>query len=109
MFTLDVKQQCNNDNNDNDKIHHGLVNLSYNSDVKSDLRPDFTSKLVHGLAFGTPKFYIAPYYKINRGVVNLSSNFNVKSDLKVPNLKMVNLQIHIRWHKMCRLIWAPSL
>ena len=25
------------------------------------LRPDFTSKLVHGLAFGTPKFYIAPY------------------------------------------------
>ena len=29
------------------------------------LRLDFTSKLVHGLAFGTPKFYIAPYGKIN--------------------------------------------
>ena len=27
--------------------------------------PDFKSKLVHGLAFGTAKFYIAPYDKIN--------------------------------------------
>ena len=28
------------------------------------LRPDFTSKLVHVLAFGIPKIYIAPYDKI---------------------------------------------
>ena len=45
------------------------------------LRPDFTSKLVHVLAFGTPKFYIAPYGKIKRELVNLSSNCNVKSGL----------------------------
>ena len=32
------------------------------------------SKIVHVLAFGTPKFYIAPYDKINRGLVNLSYN-----------------------------------
>ena len=44
-------------------------------------RPDFASKLVHGLAFGTPKFYIAPYGKINHGLVNLSCNCDVKSDL----------------------------
>ena len=31
------------------------------------MKPDFTSNLVHGLAFGTPKFYIAPYDKIDRG------------------------------------------
>ena len=46
------------------------------------LRPDFTSKLVHVLAFGTPKFYIAPYDKIKHKLVNLSSNCDVKSDLK---------------------------
>ena len=28
-------------------------------------RPDFTSKFVHRLAFGTPGFYGAPYDKIN--------------------------------------------
>ena len=27
--------------------------------IVSILRPNFTSKLVHGLAFGTPKFYVA--------------------------------------------------
>ena len=43
-----------------DKIKHELVNLSCNWDVKSGLRPDFTSKLVHGFAYETPKFYIAP-------------------------------------------------
>ena len=47
------------------------------------LRPDFTSKLVHGLAFGTPKFYIAPYDKINHELVNLSYKCDVKSDLRV--------------------------
>ena len=45
------------------------------------LRPDFTSKLVHVLAFGTPKFYIAPYDKIKHQLVNLSSNCDVKSGL----------------------------
>ena len=40
------------------------------------------SKLVHGLAFGIPKFYIAPYDKINHGLFNLSSNCDVKSSLR---------------------------
>ena len=48
------------------------------------LRPDFTSKLVHVLAFGTPKFYIAPYDKIKHKLVNLSSNCDMKSDLSIP-------------------------
>ena len=50
------------------------------------LRPDFTSKLVHVLAFGTPKFFIAPYDKIKHELVNLSSNCDVKSGLNVINL-----------------------
>ena len=50
------------------------------------LRPDFTSKLVHVLAFGTPKFYIAPYDKIKHELVNLSSNCDVKSDLSAIGL-----------------------
>ena len=40
------------------------------------------SKLVHVLAFGTPKFYIAPYDKIKHELVNLSSNCDVKSGLR---------------------------
>ena len=47
------------------------------------LRPDFTSKLVHVLAFGTPKFVIAPYDKIKHELVYLSSKCNVKSGLRV--------------------------
>ena len=31
------------------------------------------------IAFGTPKFYIAPYGKIKHGLVSLSSNYDVKS------------------------------
>ena len=42
------------------------------------LRPDFMLKLVHRLAFGTPKFYIAPYDEIHHGFVNSSCNCNVK-------------------------------
>ena len=49
------------------------------------LRPDFTSKLVRELAFGTPKFYIALYDKINQRLVNMSSNCDVKSGLSLPN------------------------
>ena len=53
------------------------------------LRPDFTSKLVHVLAFGTPKFYIAPYDKIKHELVNLSSNCDVKSGLILHNNHMI--------------------
>ena len=42
------------------------------------LRPDFTSNLIHGLAFGKRNFYIEPYGKINHGLVNLSSYCDVK-------------------------------
>ena len=49
------------------------------------LRPDFTSNLVRGLAFGTPNFYTAPYGKINHELINLSSNCDVKSGLR-PDL-----------------------
>ena len=51
------------------------------------LRPDFTSKLVHVLAFGIPKFYIAPYDKIKHELVNLSSNCDVKSGLRNVKIK----------------------
>ena len=51
--------------------------------VYTRLRPDFTSNLVHGLAFGTPTFYIAPYGKIKHELVNLSSNCDVKSSLRL--------------------------
>ena len=47
------------------------------------LRPNFMSYLVHGLAFGTPKFYIAPHGKINHGLLYLSYNCDVKSGLRV--------------------------
>ena len=49
------------------------------------------SKLVQGLAFGTPKFNIAPYVKINHRLVNLSCNCDIKSGLKVPNMKLIEL------------------
>ena len=45
-------------------------------------RARFHVKVVHGLAFGIPKFYIAPYDKINHRLVNLSSNCDVKSGLR---------------------------
>ena len=59
------------------------ANPCTNFGVKSGLRPDFKSQLEHGLAFGIPKFYIAPYDKINHGLVNLSSNCDVKSGIRV--------------------------
>ena len=46
-------------------------------------RPDFTSNLIHGSAFGTPKLYIAPYDKINHGLVFPSSNCDMKSCLSL--------------------------
>ena len=55
------------------------------------LRPNFTSKLVHVLAFGTPKFYIAPYDKIKHELVNLSSNSDVKSSLSLPTFSVAIL------------------
>ena len=45
-------------------------------------RPDFRSKLVHRLAIGIPKFYIAPYDKIKHGLVNLSYNCDLESGLR---------------------------
>ena len=54
-------------------------------DVKAGLRPDFTSDLVRGLAFGTPKFNIAPYGKIKYELVNLSSTCDVKSGLSAAS------------------------
>ena len=59
------------------------VNQCSNFDVKSDLRPNFTSKLEHGLAFGTPTFYIAPYDKIKHLLLNLSYNCDVNLGLRV--------------------------
>ena len=56
--------------------------------VKLTLRPDFTSNLVHGLAFGTPNFYIALYGKINHRLVNMSYNCGVKSDLRVSGVEL---------------------
>ena len=47
------------------------------------------SMLVHVLAFGTPKFYIAPYDKIKHELV-LSSNCDVKSGLRVIFKKSVS-------------------
>ena len=50
------------------------------------VRPDFTSNLIHVLAFGTPKFFISPHGKINHGLVHLSSNCGVKSGLSVSDM-----------------------
>ena len=62
-------------------IEYNIIRKYHLGLEKIGLRPDFTSKLVHVLAFGTPKFYIAPYDKIKHKLVNLSSNCDVKSGL----------------------------
>ena len=46
------------------------------------------SNLVHGLASGTPKFYIALYHKINHRLVNLGNNCDLKSGLCHAGLKL---------------------
>ena len=66
-------------------MHEVLVNRL------GGLRSDFTSKLVRVLAFGIPKFYIAPYDKIKHELVNLSSNCDVKSGLSLPRKSVVRL------------------
>ena len=48
-------------------------------------------KLVHGLAFGTLKFYIAHYDKINHRLVNLSYNCDVKLGRRLPRKSVVRL------------------
>ena len=63
--------KCSSDNNPDIHTHKFFTSF----------RPDFTSKLVHGLVFGIPKSDIAPYDKINHGLVNLSCNYVVKSGL----------------------------
>ena len=50
------------------------------------LRAHFTSNLVHELAFGTPKFYIASYGKIKHRLFELSSNCDMKSGFGGNNL-----------------------
>ena len=57
--------------------------------IHQSLRPDFTSKLEHGLAFRTPKFYIAPYDTINHRLVNLN-NYDVKSGPNVFSFENYN-------------------
>ena len=69
------------------------LNLHFKSDVKSGLRPAFTSKLVHVLAFGTLKFYIAPYDKIKHELVNLNSNCDVKSGLRPDFTSQLELSL----------------
>ena len=66
------------------------------------LRPDFTSKLVHGLAFGTSKFYVAPYGKINNGLVNKSSNCDVKSGFRSIKTTSFNLLLTFQRQFFCR-------
>ena len=48
-------------------------------------------KLVQGLAFRTPKFYIAHYDKINHRHVNLSYKCDVKLGLSLPRKSVVRL------------------
>ena len=47
------------------------------------------------LAFGTPKFYIAPYGKIYHGLVKLSNNCEVKSGLN-EDTDIVALRYYIK-------------
>ena len=74
------------------------------------LRPDFTSKLVPELAFGIPKFYIAPYDKIKHELVKLSSNCDVKSGLSLSHSQnFVNISdvIDICQPSGCKLSCFP--
>ena len=63
--------------------------MSYKFDVKSGLSLDFTSNIVHGLAFGAPKFCITSYHQINHGLVNLSCNCDVKISVEVLHVSAV--------------------
>ena len=63
------------------------------------------SNLVHGLAFGTPKFYIAPYDKINHGLVNLSCNCDVKSGL-MPDFTS---QLELRLTSSCFILSVGAM
>ena len=76
------------------------------------LRSDFTSKLEHGLAFGTPKFYIVPYDKINHALVNLSYNCDVKSgqNYQKQHKAPVKFQEDLLYfqHFMLIFVFAPN-
>ena len=78
-------------------------------------KADFTSKLVRELAFGTSKFYIAPYDKINHGLVNMSSNCDVKSGLKhlLSEYKISRFNNNSMWtqNKFCDLYrpWLKTI
>ena len=73
------------------------------------LRPDFTSKLVHVLAFGTPKFYIAPYDKIKHELVNLSSNCDVKSGLSVSYQPEGSISVILGFCPLTEMVTSCSL
>ena len=72
-----------------------------NKEAEMKVRPDFTSKLVHVLVFGTPKFYIAPYDKIKHELVNLSSNCDVKSGLSLVSEYSVKAKISTKTYTSC--------
>ena len=80
--------------------------------MKSGLWSDFASKLEHGLAFGTPKFYIVPYDKINHALVNLSYNCDVKSGLSLDKtIVKLGLTIYGRFSSCtlcCAIRVTPS-
>ena len=67
------------------------------------LRPNFKSKLVHVLAFGILKFYIAPYDKIIHELANLSSNCDLKLGLKVgkQELRFMCSACHLMVFNIC--------
>ena len=71
-----------------------LLEIMYND---MSLRPDFSSKLVRELAFGTP---LSPYDKINHGLVYMSSNCDVKSGLR-PDFTS---QLELRLTSLCFIL-----
>ena len=85
----------------NEPPHRDLHCLQFQLFSSLVLRPDFTSKLVHVLAFGTPKFYIVPYDKIKHELVNLSSNCDVKSGLEVLSFEpQLKLESTVLWDRL---------
>ena len=82
----------------NGRFRQSMLNSTCLPYKNNTVLGDFTSRLVHVLAFGTPKFYIAPYDKIKHELVNLSSNCDVKSGLS-PSINLnssLGLQTRIR-------------
>ena len=79
---IDIKGSCSHNQWELFKLVVWFHKTCMDIIIGTSFRPDFTSKLVHVLAFGKPKFYIAPYDKIKHELVNLSSNCDMKSGLR---------------------------